>query len=216
MRDAAWAYVKLKRMEVKTFSPKFAWINYNRIIPEKIGKSLFEKKLLKKIGDSSERDYFRSIYKYDSEKNSYLLSDDLEIEDYVKAREIFIWYKLPPFYSLLQRIKKLPEFIIYNFIDAICGFGENLSRILISLAFLILGFAAYTKFFNGLKYKESNLSVSIINHLIFSLGNLTGTKPERIVAANSSTELLLSLQSFFGIALVGLFGFVLGNKIRNR
>ena len=49
MRDAAWAYTKLKRLETKTYLPQFAWIIYNRKIPERISNKKYMR-ALKKIG----------------------------------------------------------------------------------------------------------------------------------------------------------------------
>ena len=59
------------------------------------------------------------------------------------------------------------------------------------------------------------VNTNFIDNLLFSLGNMTSTNFERLRPANQFIEIILAVQSFIGIALAGLLGFILGNKIRS-
>ena len=57
-----------------------------------------------------------------------------------------------------------------------------------------------------------------VDHLLYSIRNLTlrDTGNIRVDEDAHLIELMMEVQSVIGIALVGLFGFVLGNVVRNR
>ena len=54
-----------------------------------------------------------------------------------------------------------------------------------------------------------------LDALRFSLGAITTMSVGRVQPYISQVELLASVEALFGIALTGLFGFILGNKLRN-
>lgn len=214
MRDAAWAYIKLKRLEIKSCLPNYAWVIYGRKVPEFIGERKY-RKTLKAIRQEYDKKSFKACYMQKPAGQGWYLKENLKSEDHVHLREIFVWYRLPPLFSWWNRYKKLPKLLGYFFIDLICGFGESLLRVSLSFVALIFILSLYTVLSDGIVTTTGD-SLSVIDHLLFSLRNLTNTNPKEIVAANKATELLISIQVILGIVLVGLFGFVLGNTIRNR
>jgi hypothetical protein len=94
--------------------------------------------------------------------------------------------------------------------DGLCGFGERLGRIvpwLMAVA-LLPGLAYWL--FGGVGGAHG-----IGDDLLFSASQLTASTPTRLTAATQLVEWIRVLQTLTGVALLGLFGFVLGNKIRN-
>jgi len=159
-QDASWAYVKSKRNEKKTYSPKYAPIIY----PAK-----------NKQASAAENQFSR----------------------------------------LSVGLKFFPKFILYWFIDLLCGFGESLGNIIASILVLIFGSALVYWLFGCLKSPDGTVYPGFFDYLIFSVGNLTATDFGRFTATSVFAELMIAFQAITGISLVGLFGFILGNKIRN-
>jgi hypothetical protein len=121
----------------------------------------------------------------------------------------------PGLHRLVTTLKYLPKYFGYWFVDAICGFGENIWRVILSILCLIgLSAIGYWSMYglvdqNGIPY------TMFVDYLIFSMGNLTSTSFGDYIPADKLIEFLISVQSLIGITLVGLFGFILGNKIRS-
>jgi hypothetical protein len=96
------------------------------------------------------------------------------------------------------------------FVDLLCGFGESLVRIvpwLLAVA-LLPGIAYWL--FGGV-----NGAHGIGDDLLFSASQMTASAPSRLTASSSLVEWFRVGQTVSGVALLGLFGFVLGNEIRS-
>lgn len=112
--------------------------------------------------------------------------------------------------------------------DKLAGFGLSLWRPLFVLAAIVLVFAllywlsgAITSTF-GCSYSELIQQWRVgcaptsnpFDALLFSLGALTSTEIGVVRPYLSHVGILMTLEVLLGIALTGLFGFVLGNKLR--
>lgn len=117
--------------------------------------------------------------------------------------------------QLLTIIKCLPKYIGYSIVDAVCGFGESIWRVFVSIMVLIVGSALIYWKTQCLVDPNGKTYSDLLDCLVFSLANLTSTSLDRFAPASRLSECMIAVQSFAGIALVGLFGFILGNKIRN-
>jgi hypothetical protein len=94
--------------------------------------------------------------------------------------------------------------------DLVCGFGESLQRVLvwILLVALLPGFAYW-------RLGGVDGARGLFDNLLFAASQLTASTPSGLRPANSLVSWIGLLQTFVGVALLGLFGFVLGNKIRS-
>jgi len=159
-QDASWAYVKSKRNEKLTYSPRFS----SRVYKTISGETSASKKILS---------------------------------------------------SFLVALRYFPKFVLYWIIDLICGFGESLGRLIASILVLLLGSAFVYWSLGSLKSLDGTVYIGFLDYLIFSIGNLTATDFGRFIASSKLTEVLIAIQALLGISMVGLLGFILGNKIRN-
>jgi hypothetical protein len=93
--------------------------------------------------------------------------------------------------------------------DLICGFGQDLGRIALWLLAVALLPGVLYAIFGGVSG-----AVDIGDYLLFSASQLTASTPARFAPTSSLVEWVRVLQTLLGVGLLGLFGFVLGNKIR--
>lgn len=93
--------------------------------------------------------------------------------------------------------------------DLLCAFGTDLGRIVLWLLAVALLPGILYALFGGVSG-----TANIGDDLLFSAGQLTGSSPARFAATSSLVEWVRVLQTLLGVGLLGLFGFVLGNKIR--
>jgi hypothetical protein len=99
--------------------------------------------------------------------------------------------------------------------DMLCAFGESLARVLAWVAALAVvpGFVYWAT--GGVKPAAGGGDASLADCLLFSAGRLTASTPEHLSAATPLVEWAGVVQTLLGIALLGLLGFVLGNKLRS-
>jgi uncharacterized protein YjbI with pentapeptide repeats len=96
------------------------------------------------------------------------------------------------------------------FADLLCGFGESLGRVAAWLAVVAV--------MPGLVYWSAGGvegAAGVLDHLLFSLSQLRATTPEGMSESNAVVEWIGVSQTLLGVALLGVFGFILANKIRN-
>jgi uncharacterized protein YjbI with pentapeptide repeats len=107
-------------------------------------------------------------------------------------------------------------------VECICDYGESVPRVLTSLAVVYLAFTLIYCL-TGSVVREpggpaGGVRLSARNPIvaaIFSLLVMTTGSPEGGLAPRGDlTLLLMGVEAFLGIALTGLLGFVLGNRIR--
>ena len=106
-----------------------------------------------------------------------------------------------------------------RFVEWLCDYGESLSRIARAFAVLIVVFAALYGITSGMIVTEGAETGPTHNPLDLmsysALNMMTANPPEiGIRPTGRVTNLLVGIQGAVGIILMGLFGFVLGNRLR--
>lgn len=113
--------------------------------------------------------------------------------------------------------------------DQVAGYGLSLVRPLMWLGAVILGFAmlywlgGMLTTHPGCAYSERMMtprgdcapSATIADALVYSLASIASMEIGTVRPYLGYVALLSSLEALMGIALTGLFGFVLGNRLRN-
>jgi hypothetical protein len=112
--------------------------------------------------------------------------------------------------------------------ELICDYGESIWRVLASLAVvwllfgliygafaLVLGPWQETVLVDGDIARTRTTTRNVFQLLAYSLGTLTAMEPAGLEGYPCpAMQILAPVQSFLGIGLAGLLGFVLGNRIR--
>jgi hypothetical protein len=97
------------------------------------------------------------------------------------------------------------------FADLLCGFGESVSKI----AAWVLLVALLPGFVYAIGGNVVHGGSGLGDDLLYSVGQLTASTPARLSATSHFVEWVRVVQTLAGVAVLGLFGFVVGNKIRN-
>jgi|GEM_PF-505575 len=104
-----------------------------------------------------------------------------------------------------------PFYILWNFITGqLFGYGESIVRMVSTYVVMVFLFAF---FYYNLK------DVSLINYtqaLCVSLQNMVAMGPDEVSGISPMVDFLNVIQTTAGILITGIFGFILGNKIRNQ
>ncbi len=111
--------------------------------------------------------------------------------------------------------KNFRKVISDSFVELLSDYGESPRHVLFSIIFLWIGFAVIYGLLSGVI--DSSIAVVTYNPidlLAFSLGTMTTVEAVGLSANNIWVmRFLMPLETLFGIALTGLFGYVLGNRI---
>ena len=92
--------------------------------------------------------------------------------------------------------------------DLLFGYGESMTRMVVTYIVTVFIFAwAFSSNVSILEYGEA---------LIVSLKNMVGMDSEVLADVSPLVDMLNVVQTTIGILLTGIFGFILGNKIRNQ
>ncbi|MGE7154970.1 pentapeptide repeat-containing protein [Methylorubrum rhodesianum] len=129
----------------------------------------------------------------------------------VRAREAFLARDLRGTVSHGYR------WIADRFVEWLCDYGESLSRIARAFLVGILLFAAAYGATGGLFHEGANTpTYNPLDLVSYSALNMMTANPPEIGVKplGRVTNLLVGLQGAAGIVLMGLFGFVLGNRLR--
>ena len=102
----------------------------------------------------------------------------------------------------------------------LCDYGESLARVARAFFVIMIAFAVIYWSTGSLTLRDGVISRHVftpINYLLFSLDSMTtvGTSEVALKPSGELGTLLSSLQTVIGTVLLGLFGFVLGARIRN-
>jgi uncharacterized protein YjbI with pentapeptide repeats len=106
----------------------------------------------------------------------------------------------------------------------VCDYGESVTRVLRAFLVVLVGFAAVYWLSGCLEPREAAQAGAVpatrfpmIDYLLFSLDSMTtvGTSEVGLKPGGQLGVLLSSVQTVVGTVLLGLFGFVLGVKMRN-
>jgi hypothetical protein len=105
-------------------------------------------------------------------------------------------------------------------VDAVCMFGESVSRVLLTLVLVFSLFALGYGLTGGIVREcavvgcEPIPTYQLGDVALFSLGAMTTMEPLGLNPANELVQTAARLEALLAIALTGLLGFVLGNRIR--
>ena len=92
--------------------------------------------------------------------------------------------------------------------DVFFGYGESMAKMIFTYVLTVFFFAwAFTENVGILEYTQA---------LAISLKNMAGMDSESIRGVSPLVDMLNVIQTTIGILLTGIFGFILGNKIRNQ
>ncbi len=96
-----------------------------------------------------------------------------------------------------------------------CDYGESIPRVLLTMLLVSIVFAAFYGGTGGV-LRNGTTTRKPVDLALYSLTAMIspGNPPEGMTAEDDGTRLVTGLQSFFGIFLIGLLGFVAGNRIR--
>ena len=106
----------------------------------------------------------------------------------------------------------------------VCDYGESVPRVPRAFLVVLVGFAVVYWLSGCLEPREaasetaaSAARLRMVDHLLFSLDSMTtvGTSEVELKPNGQFGVLLSSIQTVVGTVLLGLFGFVLGARMRN-
>jgi uncharacterized protein YjbI with pentapeptide repeats len=115
------------------------------------------------------------------------------------------------------------------FVEILCGYGENLWRVILWLGLLLFVFGPLAvSLSGGLQWTGKNVETyyrlgdilsrqlyAYFQNLLYMLDTITTANFSELQPANDTVRLLSGLMAMIGIFLTGLLGFVAGNRIRN-
>ncbi|KQT61301.1 hypothetical protein ASG54_24380 [Aureimonas sp. Leaf460] len=104
-----------------------------------------------------------------------------------------------------------------RFVEWLCDYGESMSRIVRAFVMLILVFAALYGISGGLVPEGAPRATrNVVDLLSYSALNMMTSNPPEIglSVVGRFANILVGLQGAIGIILMGLFGYILGNRIR--
>ena len=92
--------------------------------------------------------------------------------------------------------------------DILFGYGESMVKMIITYILIVFFFAwIFCSNVSLLEYSEA---------LSISLKNMVGMDSDALRDVSPLVDMLNIVQTSIGIILTGIFGFILGNKIRNQ
>lgn len=98
----------------------------------------------------------------------------------------------------------------------LCGFGTRLRGIVVAMIALVVGFAVLLRLAGALEVvgRSGRREADWFDALHFSIGQLATTPPGELRLVGAGWSLAADLETLIGIALIGLFGFVLASLLR--
>jgi hypothetical protein len=95
-------------------------------------------------------------------------------------------------------------------------YGESVWRVFGAIVLVFLLFAFLYGAINGVRVVDSGALTQDPKDLaLFSLGAMTTLLPPNLQPACDGAQVLVNLETLLAVALTGLLGFVLGNRIRH-
>ena len=92
--------------------------------------------------------------------------------------------------------------------DTMFGYGESMLKMIVTYVL--------TVFFFAFLFSEEVSPLAYLDALGVSLKNMAGVDSEVLSGVSPLVDMLNVLQTTLGILITGIFGFILGNKIRNQ
>ncbi len=116
----------------------------------------------------------------------------------------------------MERMRLITDFKFANIVkistnflsDILFGYGESMTKMILTYILTVFLFAwAFTENVSLLEYSQA---------FAISLKNMVGMDSELLQDVSPLVDMLNVVQTTIGILLTGIFGFILGNKIRNQ
>jgi hypothetical protein len=136
---------------------------------------------------------------------------------YLTRTDTYVW-------QLERRPKQiahsLGKYVLLLLADALCGFGNAFGRILVWIGGVTVLFACLLAFGGGLDVQEHvhqhthPPGATFFQSWEFATGQLATSPPKGFMLTATGWEVGAAIETLFGVALVGLFGFVVANRIR--
>lgn len=101
--------------------------------------------------------------------------------------------------------------ILFNLLlDFLFGYGESIGKMVLTYIFVVILFAY-------ILYASQEVTVpNYINAIGLSFKNMVAMTADEVKSISPFIDFLNIVQTTIGILLTGIFGFILGNKIRNQ
>ncbi len=110
--------------------------------------------------------------------------------------------------NIFSQLRFIGEIAINRLYDIAFGYGESLKKIILTYCFIVL-------FFTFVYIYEANIE-GFVQAFIISFKNMSGISSPELENQNLIVSLLNLIQTTIGIIITGIFGFILGNRIRNQ
>jgi hypothetical protein len=118
-----------------------------------------------------------------------------------------LWSKQTGFYNKLKILGPIAENWASDFLF---GYGESIAKTVRTYVLLVLLFAF-------IFYASPHVSLtSYIYALLMSFKNMVAMTDKNMTDISPLIDFLNIIQTTFGILIIGIFGYILGNKIRNN
>jgi hypothetical protein len=115
----------------------------------------------------------------------------------------------------VESAERLFKWFLLLAADVLCAFGEGLGHVFAWLAALVVIPGVVYAATQGVTVEPGKRSADLADSMLFSLTQLVNSSPGRLHAAAHSVETMVALQTLIGVVLLGLLGFVLGNKLHS-
>ena len=113
-------------------------------------------------------------------------------------------------YSFSKRLMKVMVIFLNFLLDILFGYGESIGKMILTYILVIISFAY-------IYYASQDVSIqSYVLAIGVSFKNMVAMSPDEVKNISPFLDFLNVIQTTIGILLTGIFGFILGNKIRNQ
>lgn len=112
--------------------------------------------------------------------------------------------------TFFRKLKKVVAIIVNLFLDLLFGYGESISKMIFTYILVVFSFAYVF-------YASYEVTTpTYVNAMEISFKNMVAMTSEEVKSISPFIDFLNVVQTTMGILLTGIFGFILGNKIRNQ
>jgi uncharacterized protein YjbI with pentapeptide repeats len=190
---------------------------------EKLGKAIGEE-LVGKYDDAKEaylalKNNFADIGRYRDESWAYVKERQMEKKmNYPRLAREYYGEELPENPKAWQLgwfcVRHTVRWALDRGEEWTCDYGESVPKTLRAMGVALVGFAILYWLLGAVVDVSGNSSSSWLHCLLYSGGAFTTFGVDTLRPANDWIRALSIFESAVGIALTGLLGFVLGNRIR--
>lgn len=112
--------------------------------------------------------------------------------------------------SFYRKLIKVVDISLNFLLDILFGYGESMAKMISTYMLVIISFAYFY-------YASQEISIpTYVSAIGVSFKNMVAMSPDEVKNISPFLDFLNVIQTTIGILLTGIFGFILGNKIRNQ